>query len=77
MLHVTCSVYDRSLIISLGYNQLQVAKPVFAQQSGDNSSQSSNYVIPVAVPDWIKNNTGFMGTRKDYRFAICFRNTLS
>ncbi|MDE1827374.1 MAG: DUF192 domain-containing protein, partial [Thaumarchaeota archaeon] len=59
----------------LGYNQPQVAKPAFAQQSSDSSSQSSNYVIPVAVPDWIKNSTGLWAQGKitDSQFVLGIR----
>lgn len=59
---------------SLWHNQLLV-KPAFAQQSNDSSSQSSNYVIPVIVPDWIKNNTGLWAQGKitDSQFVLGIR----
>jgi hypothetical protein len=61
----------------LTQNQFQVIKPAFAQQSSSDTSnsQSSNYIIPISVPYWIKNNTSLwvQGKLTDSQFVLGIR----
>ncbi|MGB6463286.1 MAG: DUF192 domain-containing protein [Nitrosotalea sp.] len=62
---------------SLTQNQFQAVKSVFAQQSSNDTSnsQSSNYIIPISIPYWIKNNTSLWAQGKitDSQFVLGIR----
>ncbi len=61
----------------LTQNQFQVLKPAFAQQSSNDITdyQSSNYIIPISIPYWIKNNTNswVQGSISDSEFVLGIR----
>jgi len=66
-----------SLIIGgpLTQNQFQEIRPAFAQSSNDTNSQSSNDMIPISIPYWIKNNTSLWthGKITDSQFVLGIR----
>jgi uncharacterized protein len=61
----------------LSQSQFEAVKLAFARQpSGDTSnSQSSNFIIPIDIPYWIKNNTSLwvQGKLTDSQFILGIR----